>query len=100
MLSETGPGGSTLYVIRPDQLYGSRLPSYQRADVRLTRRRPTSSGEFRFFVELVNVTNHSNVFGYDIFREVDGAGQSVVRRDPETWFTILPSLGVSWTGRF
>jgi hypothetical protein len=54
----------------------------------------------RCFIELVNLTNHSNVFGYDCFRTFDSAGNIVLARDDETWFTILPSIGVSWSGTF
>jgi hypothetical protein len=86
--------------IRPTKLYGSRLPSYFRFDIRATRRWTNSHGDFRFFVELVNMTNHSNVFGYDYFRTPDHAGNIVLERDEETWFSILPSLGFAWNGSF
>jgi hypothetical protein len=86
--------------IRPTKLYGTRLPSYYRFDVRATRRWTTSHGDFRFFGELVNVTNHGNVFGYDYFRTPNGSGGIVLSREEETWFSILPSIGVSWSGSF
>jgi hypothetical protein len=86
--------------IRPLKIYGSRLPSYFRFDVRATRRWTTRGGDMRFFVELVNLTNHSNVFGYDYFRTFDATGHLSLGRDEETWFTILPSLGVAWSGSF
>lgn len=90
--------GRADFAIKPEKLYGSRFPSYQRLDVRGTRRVKTSWGDFRFFVELVNMTNHSNVWGYDYFRVPAGAGAVNLQRDLETWFTILPSLGISWSG--
>jgi hypothetical protein len=86
--------------VRPDTLYNRRLPSYQRADLRVTRRRQTANGEWRFFFELINLTNHENVLGYDVFVVRDGSGVPALQRDPETWFSILPSLGVSWTRHF
>ena len=86
--------------VRPVKLYGERLPNYYRFDVRATRRWPTRRGEFRFFTEIVNLTNHENVFGYDYFRTYDPAGNIVLEQDQETWFTILPSLGISWSGSF
>jgi hypothetical protein len=46
------------------------------------------------------VTNHENVWGYDYFRARGAGGQIVLQRDPETWFTILPSIGVSWSKSF
>jgi hypothetical protein len=96
----TGSNGQPDVTVKPDKLYGSRLPGYQRLDVRVTRRKPTKNGELRFFFEVVNLTNHQNVLGYDYFRVRDPSGGISLRRDLETWFTILPSLGVSWSGRF
>ncbi len=86
--------------VRPDSLYGGRLPAYQRVDVRVTRRKETRNGEFRFFFEVINLMNHENVLGYDVFRVRDSSGAFQLIREPETWFTILPSLGVSWSRRF
>ena len=96
----TGPGGAPDVTVKPDLLYGSRLPDYYRLDMRITRRKQTRRGEWRFFLDVVNVTNHANVLGYDYFRSRDPAGGVRLERSPETWFTILPSLGVSWSGRF
>ena len=92
--------GTTDLAVRPDSLYGRRLPLYQRADIRITRRRQTANGEMRFFVELINATNHTNVLGYDVFRVADPGGALRIERVTETWFSILPSLGISWTRRF
>jgi len=92
----TGPGGQPDISIKPDTLYGGRLPAYERLDVRLTKR----TGALQFFVEVLNLTNHGNVWGYDYFRVRDPAGQLSVQRDQETWFTILPSIGVSWSKTF
>ena len=86
--------------VRPDALYGRRLPPYQRMDLRLTRRTQTSRGDFRFFVEVINLTNHENVLGYDVFRVMDPGGALRIERTTETWFSILPSLGLSWSRRF
>ena len=92
--------GTTDLAVRPDSLYGARLPSYQRMDVRVTRRKQTQTGEFRFFFELINVTNHANVLGYDVFKVREPSGAVRLQRNTETWFSILPSLGVSWSRRF
>ncbi len=86
--------------VRPDTLYGGRLPSYQRVDLRVTRRRQSQNGDFRFFFEVINVANHANVLGYDVFTVRDASGTIRLQRDTETWFSILPSLGVSWSRRF
>ena len=96
----TRRNGSVDLVVRPDSLYGARLPLYHRVDMRVTRRRRTAIGELRVFAEVINLLNHENVLGYDVFRERDASGKLVVVRNTETWFSILPSLGVSWTRRF
>ena len=52
----------------------------------------------RIFFEVSNLTNHTNVFGYDYFRAPPTDGSFVLSRDAEGGFVILPSVGVSWTG--
>ncbi len=96
----TRRNGTKDLAVLPDTLYGSRLPFYQRVDMRLTRRRQTANGEFRFFVEVINLTNHENVLGYDVFRIRDAAGTLQLERSVESWFSILPSVGVSWSRKF
>ena len=96
----TRRNGTKDLAVLPDTLYGSRLPFYQRVDMRLTRRRQTANGEFRFFVEVINLTNHENVLGYDVFRIRDAAGTLQLVRNVESWFSILPSAGVSWSRKF
>ncbi len=96
----TRRNGTKDLVILPDTLYGSRLPSYQRMDMRITRRRQTNRGELRAFVEVINFTNHENVLGYDVFRVRDAAGNLQLERSVESWFSILPSFGVSWSRKF
>ncbi|MBC7896908.1 MAG: TonB-dependent receptor [Cytophagaceae bacterium] len=92
--------GTMDLTVRPDTLWGKRLPAYQRVDVRLTRRRSTANGEFRFFIEAINLMNRENVLGYDVFRVRDASGALRLERDVETWFSILPLIGVHWSRRF
>ncbi len=94
----TDEKGATAYVIKPEAVYGTRLPDYHRLDVRATRRVRTGRGDLRLFFELSNLTNHQNVFGYDYYRELDATGRMALRRDVETGFIIVPSLGLSWSG--
>lgn len=100
LIQVTGDDGEPDFTVLPDKLYGSRLSDYHRLDVRFTKRRHTARGEFRYFFEVINLTNHENVLGYDYFRIRDTGGGIRLERDVETWFTILPSVGVSWTGLF
>jgi hypothetical protein len=86
--------------VRPELLYGARLPGYLRLDLRLNRWWATPMGRIGASLEVVNVTNHSNVFGYDYFRYRDDTGAVVLGRGDETWFSIFPSLGVTWSASF
>ncbi len=100
LVEATGESGDPTLVVRPQKIWGTRLPNYQRLDLRATKKWVTGRGDMKLFVELVNATNHGNVFGYDYFKNRDAAGNQFLQRDEETWFTILPSVGVSWSGRF
>ena len=91
-------GGGFETFIRPEPIYGARLPDYHRVDARLTKRTRFRGGDLRAFFEVSNLTNRTNVFGYDYFRAPTTDGSFVLNRDPEGGFVILPSLGVSWTG--
>ena len=64
------------------------------------RHGPRRKKHFDTFVELINLTNHSNVFGYNYVRVREAGGRIGVTREDEKWFTILPSLGVSWHTSF
>jgi hypothetical protein len=71
-----------------------------RFDMRLTRRWPTRMGEFGASLEVINATNHTNVFGYDYFRFRDPSGQLALEQGEETWFSVFPNLGVTWSVSF
>ena len=92
------PSGGMETVIRPEPVYGERLPNYHRIDARLTKRSRFRGGDMRIFIEVSNLTNRTNVFGYDYFRAPTTDGSFLLNRDAEGGFAILPSLGVSWTG--
>ncbi len=92
--------GTLDLAIRPESLYAARLPTYSRLDLRVTRRHVTARGELRVFAEIINLTNHENVLGYDIFRVRDANGAFQLVRNTETWFSLLPSAGVTWSRKF
>lgn len=79
--------------VRPVQIYGSRLPSYFRFDLRATKKWK----KWHAFIEVVNATNHNNVWGYNYVQTPDSTGKISLVRTDEKWFTILPSIGVSWS---
>ena len=90
------PDGGTDVAARPEQLYSSRLPAYHRLDVRLTRRYRTARGDVRVFLELINLANRENVFAYDYEKQVADDGTRYLARDTESWFPLLPSIGMNW----
>ncbi len=92
--------GDPDFAVRPAKIYGARLPDYLRLDLRATRRWATRWGEFDGSLEIINLTQHANVFGYDYFRQRDAAGRIVLGRGDETWFSLLPSLGLNWSRKF
>ena len=89
--------GQPDFAIRPQKLYGARLPDYMRFDLRGSRKWSSRYGDFSGWIEVINLTNHENVFGYDYFKNKTDSGQYFLDRGDELWFTIMPSLGVSWT---
>jgi hypothetical protein len=94
------PGGTDSLAVRPEKLYAERLPDYMRFDIRTSRNWPTHVGNFGVSLEVINLSNHENVFGYDYFKYKNDAGQIVLGRGDEVWFTIMPSLGVTWNYSF
>jgi hypothetical protein len=92
--------GQPDFAVRPLEIYGDRLPDYMRFDLRASRKWTSSWGDFAASLEVINLTNHANVFGYDYFKQKDASGNYVLDRGDEQWFTILPSLGLTWTRKF
>ena len=96
----TNEFGQPDFRVLPLEIYGARLPDYMRFDMRASRKWTSRWGEFATSLEVINLTNHANVFGYDYFKQKDGSGNYVLDRGDEQWFTILPSLGLTWTRTF
>ena len=92
--------GQPDFAIRPQKIYGARLPDYMRFDLRGSRKWSGRHGDFTGWVEVINLTNHENVYGYDYFKNKDDSGQVFLDRGDELWFTIMPSIGMSWTVHF
>ena len=85
--------------MRPLKIYGARLPDYMRFDIRASRKWGTGWGDFGTSVEVINARNHMNVFGYHYFKRRD-AGVISLDRGDETWFSVFPSLGITWSKSF
>ena len=99
-VTNANPPPPTEQAPRPIKLWGARLPDYMRLDMRVMRKWSTRMGEIGASLEVVNLTNNTNVFGYDYFRKKDASGNIVLEQGEETWFSIFPNLGLTWSFRF
>jgi hypothetical protein len=99
-VTNANPPPATEQAPRPIRLWGERLPDYLRLDLRLMRSFLTPWGTFGTSLEVINVTNSTNVFGYDYFRTRDASGNIVLEQGEETWFSLFPNLGVTWSVSF
>jgi hypothetical protein len=81
LVSQLGPRAST------------RLPDYQRLDLRASR----TAGAFSFFIELFNILGHHNVTRINTFEFTqDQNGAVIAVPMTESVIGILPSFGVTW----
>lgn len=73
-----------------------RYPAFHRLDVRINRQFYSSSRRVTVFLHIINAYNHENINNYDssiLEESADGFRHEI---DTETWFPILPFVGVSW----
>ena len=90
-------GDGTFAYYRDNGLYNSlRYPAYQRLDVRINRHFYPSRGKVTAFLHIINAYNHENVNNYDFSILEQNAVSFRFEIDTETWFSILPFVGVSW----
>ncbi|MCA9758995.1 MAG: TonB-dependent receptor [Candidatus Eisenbacteria bacterium] len=89
------PDGTFAYYHDLGEFRGTRVPSYQRLDARVNRKFRTSHGTISTFLQVINLYNHMNVIRYDhdILQSNDQTFKAEIGE--ETWFGILPFLGVS-----
>jgi outer membrane cobalamin receptor len=78
-------------------LYDSlRYPPYHRLDIRINRNFFHKRGKTTVFLQIINAYNHKNVNNYDYSILEQDANSFRYEIDTETWFPILPFIGVSW----
>jgi len=97
-----GPDSSlTYYTIYWDKYNEKNFPAYHKLNLRITKRFTTKKGQYKLFLELINLYNHDNTYNYfiDDFR-VDSQGNPYLIFGHEDWFHLLPSIGISWSGNF
>lgn len=88
--------GSFAYYQDRGVFRGTRVPSYQRLDFRVNRRFEMPRGTLSTFLHVINLYNHTNVIRYDHDILEENADTFRAEIGEETWFGIIPFLGVSW----
>ena len=73
-------------------LYGARLPTYHRLDVRLSRAWRVGGGVLTFFADVQNVYDRSNIAGFDVAIDED----EPLELEAESWPGFFPLIGVTW----
>lgn len=90
-------GDGTFAYFHDYGLYESlTYPAYHRLDIRINRYFYPSTGRITLFLHILNLYNHTNVNNYDFSILAQSADSFRYEIDTETWFPILPFIGVSW----
>lgn len=89
--------GSLTYTWTYGPISAERAPVYHRLDLHATRTYRLKRGTLRFFTDIFNAYNASNIYGLeDHFATINQQGILIVTKVPRKMLPILPSLGVSW----
>lgn len=70
------------------ELYGDELPAFISLDAHVSRQIPVPRGRMEVYLDITNLTDRSNVGGYD-YRLND-------RRKPQSMLPMLPVFGLTW----
>jgi hypothetical protein len=93
-----GPDGRLEVIHHVGPFYAERLDAFHSLDLRASRATRVGGGELRLFVDVQNLYDRENARGRDLedeqFLLTDG-GLGVVFPE-QSWFGIIPSLGLSW----
>ncbi|MCW8985523.1 MAG: TonB-dependent receptor [Thermoanaerobaculales bacterium] len=75
----------------------ARYPAYARIDLRAGKLFPTAHGEFRLYLEIINLTNRKNVCCTEDFEfVVEPEGSVTTISEERFWAPIIPTLGIGW----
>ncbi len=78
------------------ELWGSQHETFSRVDLRMNRYFNVSRGRFALYAEVLNVLNRKNVRDYEYQVHRTPTGYQLIA-EPEHWFGLMPSLGVTYT---
>jgi hypothetical protein len=76
-----------VYIPVPGRAYSERLPDFVQLDVRIDKRFTFKSWILALYVDIANVTNHSNIEGW-------AYSYDYTVRTTVTSLPIIPSLGI------
>jgi outer membrane cobalamin receptor len=96
----TASDGSRYLSLDLGEPLGADYPAFHRLDARLNRTFQLAGGSLHTFLEVTNLYDHDNVSGYSYWIDCGGSNQAEdcrLFREPDYWFGLLPSLGLSWT---
>jgi hypothetical protein len=88
------PDGSTSLFTEWGPFNGARLPSYHRADIRVTRTTALLGGRLETFLEIFNLYDRKNLRGQQL--DAVAGGGFVTLSD--TQLPRIPTFGILWTG--
>jgi hypothetical protein len=73
----------------------ARLPVYHRLDMRATAHTKFWSGDWSFYLDVINIYNHTNVLGYSYTIMPQPDALPVLNKTASTQFPIVPTIGLS-----
>jgi len=90
-------GNGSVAVSSTGPLNALRLPAYQRVDLRAQRRIQLKHGTLRVFLDMFNAFNRDNIINYNYDLRFGAGNQLVVqRRNGDSLFPLMPSVGATW----
>ncbi|MBX9927987.1 MAG: TonB-dependent receptor [Gemmatimonadaceae bacterium] len=81
--------------VPPQPIFTDRLPTYQRVDIRMSRRFVVRRGAVSVYGELFNLFARGNQRGWSYQRRIT-SGRLFTTRTPEYFLGRLPTLGARW----
>jgi hypothetical protein len=76
-----------------------RFPAYIRWDISATRTYQFKHWSIQPFIQIINLTNHKNIFlyNYDLEAELDSNGNLLTaKREGIPMFPIVPTVGINF----
>ena len=92
----TLPSGLRWSFQEKGELNAVRLPPYQRIDLAVQRRFEFESWDMNLNLQIINLTNHKNIFNY-FWSEGKAHSQTPAKRREISMLPLLPSFGIDFS---